>query len=169
MSASFSPAEADLMKASLARDFGVPVRWIETRSRFTAESAKFGTETLRADGVDHASAVGACHCEMCRRWGGGPFMEIGCDTDTVFTGDENIRVFDSSAWAERGFCKKCGSHLFYRIKDTGRYAVPVGLLYDQTGLTFESQVFVDERPDYYDFANDTEKLTGAECFAKYAP
>ena len=23
----------------------------------------------------------------------------------------------SSAWAERGFCKNCGSHLFYRLKE----------------------------------------------------
>ena len=27
--------------------------------------------------------VGACHCTMCRRWGGGPLMEIDCGTDVV--------------------------------------------------------------------------------------
>ena len=29
------------------------------------------------------------------------------------------------------------------------------------------QVFVDERPSYYEFANKTDDMTGAEVFAKY--
>jgi len=57
--------------------------------------------------------VGACHCGMCRKWGGGPFMEVDCSTDISFKGEEAIGVYNSSSWAERGFCKKCGSHLFY--------------------------------------------------------
>lgn len=106
---------------------------------------------------------------MCRRWGGGPFLEINCGADVTFDGEEHVRVYDSSTWAERGFCGKCGSHLFYRLKESGMHVVPVGLFEDDSELTFTSQVFVDERPDYYDFVNDTEKLTGAELFAKFAP
>ena len=60
--------------------------------------------------------VGACHCGTCRNWGGGPFMAVDCGTDVSFEGEENISVYSSSEWAERGFCKECGSHLFYRLK-----------------------------------------------------
>ncbi len=76
-------------------------------------------------------------------------------------------MFDSSAWAERGFCSQCGSHLFYRLKETGRFMLPAGLLDDEDGLTFDHQVFIDEKPSYYRFANETKDMTGAEIFAMY--
>ena len=115
------------------------------------------------------NSVGACHCKMCRRWGGGPFMEVSCGTDVTIKGEENVTVYDSSPWAERGFCNKCGSHLFYRLKEHRQHMVPVGLLEEDERLVFESQVFIDEKPGYYDFSNETENMTGAELFAKYAP
>lgn len=112
--------------------------------------------------------VGACHCSTCRRWGGGPFMEIDCGTDVTIEGSESLSVFDSSDWAERGFCAKCGTHLFYRLKQTGQHIVPVGVFEgDEKDLTFKHQVFIDERPPYYRFENKTEDMTGAEIFAKY--
>ena len=37
------------------------------------------------------------------------------------------------------------------------------------GLRFKSQIFIDEKPDWYTFANETENMTGAEVFAMYAP
>ena len=54
--------------------------------------------------------VGACHCNMCRKWGSGPFMEVDCGTDVSYKGGENISTFSSSDWAERGFCSKCGTN-----------------------------------------------------------
>lgn len=115
------------------------------------------------------NSVGACHCRMCRRWGGGPFMEVDCGSAVSFGGEDNVSVFDSSAWAERGFCGQCGTHLFYRLKETGQHMIPVGLFESDDNLVFESQVFIDEKPGFYSFANETKNLTGAELFAKFAP
>ena len=112
-----------------------------------------------------ASHVGACHCRMCRRWGGGPFLEIDCGTDVVIEGAEKMTVYPSSEWAERAFCGTCGSNLFYRLKDSGQHMVCAGIFEDEDGLRFRSQVFIDAKPDYYSFAEDTENLTGAELFA----
>jgi len=42
-----------------------------------------------------------------------------------------------------------------------------GIFADQDGLTFDHQVFIDEKPDYYDFANETHNMTGAEVFARF--
>ena len=111
--------------------------------------------------------VGACHCRMCRRWGGGPFMEIDCGADVDIDGEGTVSVFDSSEWAERGFCSNCGTHLFYRLKESGQHMVPVGLFEDSASLVFKGQVFIDEKPDYYDFANETKDFTGAEIFAMF--
>ena len=124
-------------------------------TRFTAESM--------------SNKVGACHCSMCRRWSGGPLMAVDCGTDVSFENEGNLSVFDSSAWAERGFCNQCGSHLFYRIKGVKQYFMPSGLFDDDKAFVFDNQVFIDEKPSYYCFANETENMTGAEVFAKYAP
>ncbi|MGI9319117.1 MAG: GFA family protein [bacterium] len=120
--------------------------------------------------VKNASiCVAVCHCGMCRHWVGGPFMAVDCGTEVTFDGAENISIYDSSEWAERGFCKKCGSNLFYRIKGLNQYQIPPGLFDDDSNLVFNLQVFVDERPEYYDFSNNTNNMTGAEVYAKYGP
>jgi hypothetical protein len=106
---------------------------------------------------------------MCRQWGGGPLLAVECDSDVSFSGEENIGVYQSSEWAERGFCQKCGSHLFYRLKQNHQYYIPVGIFNNEEGLVLEHQVFIDEKPEYYSFANETKNLTGAEIFAQFAP
>ena len=111
--------------------------------------------------------VGACHCHMCRQWGGGPFMETNCGTDVDYEGEEYISTFKSSDWAERGFCSRCGTHLFYRLRETGQTMVPVGLFETDENLAFTHQVFIDEKPSLYEFANQTCDMTGAEVFEKF--
>lgn len=112
-------------------------------------------------------SVGACHCNMCRKWGGGPFMAVDCGTEVSFNGEDNISVYNSSEWADRGFCNKCGSHLFYRLKESKRYMMPAGLFDNDKMFVFDHQFFVDERPAFYCFKNETKNMTGPEEIAKY--
>ncbi len=123
--------------------------------------------SVRVTAKSPAEDIGACHCGTCRRWGGGPLLAIDCGTDFAFDDDSAVATYDSSEWADRGFCNKCGTHLFYRLKESGQYIVPIGLFNDADGMTFGHQVFVDEKPDYYDFANETKNMTGAELFAMF--
>jgi len=125
-----------------------------------------GAVRFEADGVPHE--VGACHCDMCRRWTGGPNFAVEAEA-VRFEGAQNIGRYCSSAWAERGFCKVCGANLFYRLIDTGRYFLATGTFDDQSGFKMTTEVFIDEKPGYYTFADETSKMTGAEVFAKYAP
>lgn len=113
--------------------------------------------------------LAACHCSMCRKWGGGALLAVECGSDISFEGEENIGVYQSSDWAERGFCNKCGSHLFYRLKQNNQYYVPAGIFDGDEGFVLEHQVFIDEKPEYYSFANQTSNLTGAELFAQFTP
>lgn len=115
-----------------------------------------------------SNSVGVCHCKMCRKWTGGPLFAIECSGDVNFEGEQNISVYDSSEWAERGFCSKCGTHLFYRLKQEQYYAIPVGLLDDDENLVFEQQIFIDEKPKFYSFANKTKNMTGEEVFAQFS-
>jgi hypothetical protein len=123
--------------------------------------------SVRITAINPSNKIGACHCGMCRKWGGGPFMEINCGTDISFEGKDNITVYNSSNWAERGFCKKCGTHLFYRLKENKQHMVPVGVFDNQEHLVFKNQVFIDKKPSYYSFTNKTNNLTEKEMFEIY--
>jgi hypothetical protein len=97
-------------------------------------------------------------------------MSVDCGTEVILHGEENIGIYDSSEWAQRGFCKKCGSHLFYRLKDSMHYYIPVGFLdLGDDRFVFDHQIFIDKKPSYYDYANDTVNMTSAEVSAKFAP
>ena len=115
------------------------------------------------------TSVGACHCNRCRKWGGGPFITVDCGVDNLTIANESdIAVFDSTQWADRGFCKHCGTHLFYRLKAKQQYIVPAGVFDEDADFLFDHQVFVDMKPHYYDFSNQTKKETEAEVFGKYS-
>lgn len=135
---------------------------IEAKGQCLCGAVKVETKTLD-------TGVGACHCSSCRRWGGGPLMATDCGTEVSFSGQENIKIYSSSDWAERGFCSQCGTHLFYRLKGNGQHIMPAGLFGNIEKFVFDHQVFIDERPDYYQFANETKDMTGPELFALYAP
>ncbi|MEX0618820.1 MAG: GFA family protein [Pseudohongiellaceae bacterium] len=112
--------------------------------------------------------IGACHCTMCRKWGGGPLFAAECESEVDFEGAEHISTFSSSEWAERGFCRQCGTHLFYRLKREGHYVIPVGLFDDCDQWKLTEQIFIDQKPSFYSFAQETKDLTGEEVFAQYS-
>lgn len=111
----------------------------------------------------------ACHCGMCRRWGGGPMLTVHGGPDVQITGKETITVFKSSEWAERAFCNKCGTHIYYHLIPANDYILPVGLFQDGPEFELNEQIFVDKKPHGYRFANHTAELTEAQVFAKYSP
>jgi hypothetical protein len=86
----------------------------------------------------------------------------------VHEASEHIGVYASSEWAERAFCKRCGSHLFYKLLATGEYFVPAGV-FDSQDFELASQIYVDKKPAYYDFANHTPMLTEQQVIEQYAP
>ena len=105
----------------------------------------------------------ACHCGTCRQWGSAAFMAIECPEGLTISGEENVKRFSSSEWAERGFCLQCGTHLFYHLKDSPIYHLSLGLLNPEHS-EFAHQYFIDQKPNYYEFGNPTKMLTGEELF-----
>jgi hypothetical protein len=47
--------------------------------------------------------------------------------------------------------------------------MPVGLFDEMEAPVFDSQIFIDSKPDWYAFANQTRNMTGQQVFEKYAP
>lgn len=125
-----------------------------------------GAVKITAENINPKFTV--CHCQSCRSWGGAPFFAVKCGTQVTIEGEENIKRYQSSAWACRGFCSECGTHLFYQFNETGEYNMPVGLFPDLDGLQMDMQYFSDARPGYYCFANETKEMTTQEIMAYFA-
>ncbi len=125
-----------------------------------------GAVRFKVDSVEHH--YHACHCGMCRRWSGGPGFAV-IATGIEFEGEENIGRYSSSSWAERGFCRQCGSGLFYRLTSENRYFMNVGCFDDSSIFNLTAEIYIDNKPDGYDFAGDHPRLTEAEVIAQSSP
>ena len=113
---------------------------------------------------------GACHCQMCQRWLGGPMLGVTVpEAAMAIEGAEHVVTRRTSDWASRSRCGTCGSPLWYRY-DKGRdgegdYELPVGLLDDADGLPLRRELFADIKPDSWSLAGDHERLTTAQVRA----
>ena len=86
-----------------------------------------------------------------------------------FDGGENLGRFASSEWAERGFCKTCGTNLFYYLKPADQYVICVGAFDDPKPFRLVGEIYIDKKPEGYAFAGDLPKQTEAEFLAQFAP
>lgn len=107
-------------------------------------------------------SFGVCHCLSCRTWTGGVLMSINPGKKFILSNEEFVGRFSSSEWAERGFCKECGSHLFFRMKKSDHYFFMLGLFGDQISPLFEEQQYIDEKPKTYSFMEKTKVVTKAQ-------
>ncbi|MDX1785247.1 MAG: GFA family protein [Roseovarius sp.] len=87
-----------------------------------------------------------CACDMCRRVTGSQFFSVWLRMDDVdMTGAEHIRTLQSSDWAERAFCGKCGSALWYRPTDNSDgVGLSLGLFDDIAGLEADNHWYTDK-------------------------
>lgn len=109
--------------------------------------------------------VDICHCDMCRRTYG-IFGAMVAGAEFSVAGEDNVGVYKSSDWAERAFCKTCGSALWYRFTPTDFYSFAAGHFDLPEGLPIKQQIFVEDKPDWYDLAQMSPMKTGEEVIAE---
>ena len=126
-----------------------------------------GACTFSAEPADEA---GVCHCSMCRKWTGGINMAVSCKNVT-WNDDAPLVTYPSSAWAERVFCGKCGSNLYWRAVNGPETEQVLALMAfdDPERFPVVSEIFYDEKLPTYALAGETKKMTGAEVMAMFAP
>jgi hypothetical protein len=84
-----------------------------------------------------------CHCRMCQKAGGGPFMvfaSVKRDAFEVTRGE--ISRYRSSEIAERGFCPQCGTPLTYEGSSAKHVSVTIGSLDDPNAVGIKEQLGV---------------------------
>ncbi len=108
-----------------------------------------------------------CHCAMCRRSHGALGVYTTAPAERVrITGDDQIAWFSSSEMAERGFCRQCGSKLFWRKKGGGELDIAMGALDGATGLKATKHIWVTFKGDYYDIADDLPQYAHSSANAQ---
>ncbi len=113
-------------------------------------------------------AMDVCHCGQCRRWSGGAWMTVECDPASfAVEPPEAVAVYASSGHAERGFCRTCGSTLFWRMRDGSLLTVSAQAFEHPERFAFATEIFIDHKPGNYAFANATKKMTQAEVLAQF--
>jgi hypothetical protein len=122
--------------------------------------------------TDVPDTFGVCHCEMCRRWTGSALMGVTVPLDGItWKGEAHIRTLQSSDWAERAWCQRCGTALYYHLTVdgpmSGQVELPLGLFDDPNGFTLTSEIFIDQKPDSYRLEGDHDRRTRAEVMAKF--
>ena len=88
--------------------------------------------------------VGICHCRMCQKATGGLFLaSAGVPLAQFAWTKGEPAVFQSSSVAERGFCRECGTPLFFRYLAKDTIDVTIGSLDDPAAAKPASQVGVE--------------------------
>lgn len=96
----------------------------------------------------------ACHCTACRKVSGFYWSATHVPSASFrLIEDRGLRWFQSSDWAERGFCCECGSALFFRMHKHDGVEVSPGSIDGETGLSLKGHIFVADKGDYYDIAD----------------
>jgi len=86
---------------------------------------------------------------MCRKWADGALFSIEeayLECDVEFKGKDWIEEYVSSEKAKRGFCKNCGTSLYYKL-NTGQYFFNVGL-FEDADFQLVEEYDVEQKPAY---------------------
>ena len=95
--------------------------------------------------------VVVCHCRQCARWTGHAvaMTSVPDDRFEMLAGEHLLSWFKASAAADRGFCKNCGSTLFWKPVGEARISVSAGALDPPTGLKVEKHIYAADKSDYF--------------------
>ncbi len=103
-----------------------------------------------------------CHCGMCRRSHGnfGPHSKARKVNITI-TKSDGLAWYKTSDIARRGFCRECGSGLFWEPFDFDATGIIAGSLDAPSGLKTIGHIFVGEKSDFYEIADNLPQYEGS--------
>ncbi|WP_339778018.1 GFA family protein [uncultured Thalassospira sp.] len=91
-----------------------------------------------------------CHCHLCAGLHGHVSAYASVNKDELhLIADDGLRWYRLSEKTDRGFCKECGSGLFWRVVRSKNIALTPGTLDGPSGIKTKSQIFCAFKGDYY--------------------
>lgn len=103
----------------------------------------------------------ACHCRECRKQSGHFFAASETTEAAVtLTRDDGLTWYKASDFASRGFCRQCGSTLFWSRDGSPLIHVMMGTLEAPTGLKLAAHMWTSQKGDYYEIADGLRQVEG---------
>lgn len=107
-----------------------------------------GVVSFRVDGP--MREVVFCHCGQCRRQSGLYYASTNAaEADLTVEGAQDITWYRSSETARRGFCRHCGSALFWKYDGSDHISIQAGSLDQPSRLTPGYHIFCADKGDFY--------------------
>jgi len=95
-----------------------------------------------------------CHCSQCRRQTGHFVAATACDDGQLqLEGGGNLSWYAASGDAKRGFCRTCGSLLFWKGNGSKTTSIMAGAFDLPSGLTESGHIYVADKGDYYEITD----------------
>ena len=105
-----------------------------------------------------------CHCVECRRWSGHAWMATAArNADLEIIGGDDlgwVKSPGSEHAASRGFCRRCGSSLFWRAPAFDRTSISAGTLDDPSRLRVAAHIWVQHAVEWEQSADDLSAYPG---------
>ena len=91
-----------------------------------------------------------CHCTQCQKSSGHHYAATSAaDKDLAIHDKGGLAWYKSSDYAERGFCRNCGSNLFWRMPSREQTSILMGSFDQDMALPVSQHYFVGSRKHYY--------------------
>ncbi len=103
-----------------------------------------------------------CHCSLCRRLHGGfgPHSKAR-KRDIRIIEDRGLAWYATSERARRGFCRNCGTSLFWEPLRQDATGIIAGTLDQPTGLKTIGHIFTAEKADFYELRDGLPQFDGS--------
>ena len=103
-----------------------------------------------------------CHCGQCTRLNG----HYGAHSkarkrDLAITRDAGLAWYPITDVARRGFCRLCGTPLFWDHVEQDGIGIVAGSLNPPTGLQTIGHIFVDDKADFYEICDAAPRFAGS--------
>ncbi|AFL52665.1 hypothetical protein ABIE78_001454 [Sinorhizobium fredii] len=100
-----------------------------------------------------------CHCSQCRKQTGLYYAATNVlDNQMDVQGADEITWYRSSSAARRGFCRHCGSALFWKADGLDYTSILAGTFDGPTGLEPGYHIFCADKGDFYDIGDDLPRF-----------
>lgn len=107
-------------------------------------------------------AVVACHCTQCRRQSGHFWAATNVQDDKLdIAGEGDVTWYSATPGVRRGFCRTCGSFLFWKMESLDYTSIGGGAFDEPSGLTLDCHIYCADKGTYYEIEDGLPQFAGS--------
>ena len=96
----------------------------------------------------------ACHCRSCRYQSGHYLAATAAAMDKVaIECAEQLTWYEATTHARRGFCRTCGTLMFWEPASRTHLSIMMGAIDDPGDIRLTAHIFVAEKGGYYEIGD----------------